>query len=242
MHLPLRGPAAIGIVGLTGVLLAPAVQQGVGGAAIEPERRLAGREDAEVGNATQIQHHQRLAGVIPHGLMKHRHQRRALPACRHIAATEVAGHGNAGQLRQQRAVDELRGVAGAIEQARAVAHGLAVCADDGHGLRRYGSLSAELLHALCIHAHQRIGSQGATMQFIVAGGIERQQFVPQHHWQIDTGKAALAQRQSPARCGADVDQNAIDTIHGGAGHEADAGQGQGSGRRSHARIIRQPLW
>ena len=53
-------------------------------------------------------------------------QRRALPACPHVVGAHVVDDGEAGRLRQPRAVAELHGDRG----LRAVQHGLAMEADD----------------------------------------------------------------------------------------------------------------
>ena len=64
---------------------------------------------------------------VDDGAMKHRHERRALPAGRDVGRAEVVHHRNAEPLRQRRAVADLDG-----ELAlRPVEHGLAVEADHG---------------------------------------------------------------------------------------------------------------
>ena len=54
----LCGPDTIGIVGLSGMALAPGIKQGIGGAAVKTLRTMPGLQNAQVGNAAQIEHGQ----------------------------------------------------------------------------------------------------------------------------------------------------------------------------------------
>ena len=54
----LCGPDTIGIVGLSGMALAPGIKQGIGGAAVKTLRTMPGLQNAQIGNAAQIEHGQ----------------------------------------------------------------------------------------------------------------------------------------------------------------------------------------
>jgi hypothetical protein len=155
---------------------APAVHQRIAGAGIEAQHRAVGTQHAEIGNAADIEHQRCFPGPAEHALVKGRHQRRTLAARRHIAAAQVGDDGDAGQLGQQGGVVELQRIARAIEHLRAVAHGLAMGA---YGCDLPGpdaGCSQQLLHHLCIVAHQCIGGQGGAMQLVLAAsGVEGQQ-------------------------------------------------------------------
>ncbi len=57
---------------------------------------MAGDQQRKIGDAANIEHHTALDRIHQQRLMKRGHQRRTLPAQRHIAAAEVADHGDAG--------------------------------------------------------------------------------------------------------------------------------------------------
>ena len=241
----LCGPGAIGIVGLAGVALAPGVEQGIGGAAVKTLRTMPGLQNAQVGNAAQIEHGQLGMGcggcsgwgdccracvgscvvrLFPQRLVKHRHQRRALPACGDVAAAKVAGNGDARQLCQQSAMHQLQGVARAVKLARAVAHGLPVRAHYGHLLRGDMRLRTQSLHALGVQAHQGVGGQRRAVQLVVSRLVQRQQFCLQRRRHGRVGKSPLAQTPAVGRCRGrrDVEQHAVHPVHRGARHQADA--------------------
>ncbi|MNV44472.1 hypothetical protein D3C71_1362350 [compost metagenome] len=101
------------------------------------------------------------------------HQRRALAAGRHVAAAEVGHHRNAGPLCQQGRVAQLQRVPGAIKLLRTVAHGLPVGTNRSDRVRWQRALLEQGVNNVGVGARQCIASQGRTMQFVVAGGIER---------------------------------------------------------------------
>ena len=233
----LCGPVAIGIVRVAGVALAPGIKQGIGGAAVKTLRTAPGLQNAQVGNAAQIEHGQlgmgsgcggcsrgRAVRLSPQRLVKHRHQRRALPACGDVAAAKVAGNGDARQLCQQSAMHQLQGVARAVKLARAVAHGLPVRAHYGHLLRGDMRLRTQSLHALGVQAHQGVGGQRRAVQLVVSRLVQCQQFCLQRRRHGRVGKSPLVQAPAVGRCRGrrDVEQHAIHPVHRGARHQADA--------------------
>ena len=74
-------------------------------------------------------------GAAEERAVERRHQRRALAAGGDVAAAEVGDTSMPRELGQQGRRVQLQGVAGAVELARPMAHGLAVAAD-GRDLRR----------------------------------------------------------------------------------------------------------
>ena len=85
--------------------LAPAIEQGIRGAAIETENRAVAAEQGEVGNAAQVEHGARFPGCCEQGCMQAGRERRTLAAGGDITATQVADHIDPGQLGQQCAVE-----------------------------------------------------------------------------------------------------------------------------------------
>ncbi|KAG1252548.1 hypothetical protein G6F68_011736 [Rhizopus microsporus] len=129
VHRATGGIRAVGIEGAAGVALTPGVHQRVGRAGIEAARRLAGRQQRDVGDAAQIEDGAAMLRAEDRGV-EWRHQRCTLAACGHVAAAEVRHHVDAGQFRQQGRRIELHGIAA----VRPVPDGLAVRADGGHGI------------------------------------------------------------------------------------------------------------
>ena len=237
MHCALRGPGAVGIIRLAGMPDAPVVEQHVCGAAIKTHNGPAWLQQREIGHSTQVEHGQTGCFGAPQRGMKGRHQGRALAACGYVAAAEVTRHGNAGALRQQGAVDQLQGVARAVEHLRPVPNRLPVCADHGNLDWLHGSLRAQRLRYLGIQVHQGVGGERCAVQFVVARCVQRQQFGAQGWWHGSAGERQLPHGRgrvcSLHACGIGHCQQA--TVHGverRAGHEADAQKGRGvSGHR-----------
>ena len=76
--------------------------------------------------------------------------------------------------------------------------------------------SQQLLHHLCIVAHQCIGSQGRAMQLVLAAsGVEGQQLGAQGRLEAAAGML------QHSRCLAEVHENPVDAVQRCAGHQAD---------------------
>ena len=108
-----RCPGPIAVEGLAGVLLAPGIHQRIARAAVEAGDRagMGGGQDAEIGDATDVQCRHRLVGAAKHGLVESGYQRRTLAAGCHIAAAEVADDGDICQFGEKGRVADLNGKA-----------------------------------------------------------------------------------------------------------------------------------
>ncbi|MOA20900.1 hypothetical protein D3C78_1413700 [compost metagenome] len=103
--------------------------------------------------------------------MECRDQRGALPACRHVAATEIGNDVDAGQFGEQRRIADLDGEA----PLRLVAHGLPVAADGANGAGVEVLGAQQLVDALGREANPVLLRAGGAGQFIRTGGAEGQQ-------------------------------------------------------------------
>ena len=85
-------------------------------------------DECDVGDAAEIEHRdrRRLSERASERLMKHRHQRRALPSCRHVSSTKIIDYRHPDLARERSAVADLD------RQLlfRAMQNGLPVIADD----------------------------------------------------------------------------------------------------------------
>jgi hypothetical protein len=128
-----------------------------------------------IGDAADIDDDAVPVGRVKQLTVECRNQWRALTGSRDIAAAEVTHNGNASQLRQQGAIDELYGIAG----VRAVTHGLPMAAD-GRDLRgRQAGLREQGADGRGVGMGKLVGCGGSTMQFITTAIVQRQQGVAQ---------------------------------------------------------------
>jgi len=107
-------------------------------------------------------------------LVEERRERRALAAGRHVAAAEVGHHGDPGQLRQQRRLAKLQGVAGAVEFLRPVPYGLAMGADRPDVGRLSPSLFEQFADDGGVLPHQFVAGQRRPVQLVGAASVQRQ--------------------------------------------------------------------
>ena len=103
----LAGDGAVGVVGHAALARHPLVDQRVAGTAVEGDRIAPLRHIGDVGNAADIDEHDRKPAGISRrqragerGVVG-RHQRRALPAMQHVVGAHVVDDRHAGQRRQQ---------------------------------------------------------------------------------------------------------------------------------------------
>ena len=171
-------PCAIFVKGLSGVLLAPMVQQNVASAAIKTAHML-WREHAEIGDAADIEHSHRATGFGKKVLMERRNQRCALTACGNIAAAKVSHHAHGRQLGKQRRIVDLQAVPSAVMLCGLVANGLSMRTDGSHIASRHISVKQQLAHGLCIYLGQRISCQRGPVQFIRARLVQLQKSLAQ---------------------------------------------------------------
>jgi len=157
------------------VALRPVVEQHVARAGVETQRAAVGAQQAEVGEAAKVEHGHIGVGHGEHRAVKRRHQRRALAAGGHVAAAEVGDHGNAAALGEQRRRPQLHGIA----QIGAVTHRLPMRADRGHVRSAQPAALQQFGHDVGVERGEPLRGNGAAVQFVGAGGVERQQFVAQ---------------------------------------------------------------
>ena len=187
-------------------------------AGVAGDRIVRAIDEGDVGDAAEIEHRDRArpmtAGKRP---VIDRHQRRALPARRHVRGAEVINHRNVDLARQRRAVADLDGQ----PLPRSVQDGLAVKADDVDGaavdpvgveervdggrVQRgdHGSASSDHGRPLPARAQRR-----------------RLHGAPQHATSAsDRNAARSARTAAPLAVG--LDQGDIDAVHRGAAHQPD---------------------
>ncbi len=104
------------------------IEQGVGRSGVAGDRIVLAINKSDVGDATEIEHHDRMRPVerARQRAVEHRNQRRTLPARGNIGRAEIVDHRNAGLARERGPVAELHGQL----FLRPVQHRLAVIADD----------------------------------------------------------------------------------------------------------------
>jgi hypothetical protein len=108
----------------------------IAGAAVETHHRGVAPQHADVGHAADVQHRHCFARSREPCRMEGRYQGCTLSAGGHVAAAQVAHHIDAAEFGQQRAVEQLQRVSGAVELTGAVAHGLAMRAHCPHLIGR----------------------------------------------------------------------------------------------------------
>jgi hypothetical protein len=145
------------------------------------------------------------------------HERCALAAGGHVAAAQVGHHVQAGQFSQQGGIEQLDGVAPAVELPRPMADGLAMGADGEDRPRMGRECGPQRLHDLGIAARQRIAGQRGAVQFVVAGGVERQELAPQCLVEGAGGVGEHVERAIRAELRSDP----VHAVQRGAGHQAD---------------------
>jgi len=121
------GPS-INIAGGTVPLAHEVVDQRIRGPRIAGDRVLVAINKCDVRDAAEIEHRDRMRPLdcTRKRAMEHRHQRRTLPARRHVGCTKIVNHRNTGLARQRGAIAELDGEL----LGRAMQHRLAMIADD----------------------------------------------------------------------------------------------------------------
>jgi len=104
--------------------------------------------------------------------MKRRYQRCALAAGGDVATAKVGDHVDAAQFGQQGRIIGLAGKA----QLGAVPNGLSMYADRADFAGAVTCAAQQLLHAACVMVRERIGAQCFALDFVMAGGLQGQQF------------------------------------------------------------------
>ncbi|MNT53694.1 hypothetical protein D3C72_1907910 [compost metagenome] len=98
-----------------------------------------------------------------------------------------------------------------------MAHGLAVGADGGDGCRGGAGAGQQLRDHVGIHPRQAVAGQGRAVQFVVAGGVERQQLGAQRGGKVGAG---VVDHREVAVVG-EIGDDAVDPVERGARHQAD---------------------
>ena len=234
VHLTAGRPAAQAIERLPGVALAPMVHQGIGRTAVETQRLAIRTQQRQIGDAAQVEHRDGFPRHRKARRVEGRDQWRTLPARGHVAAAQVADHVDAGQLGEQRPVQQLAGVAGAVEFARAVPDRLPVGADGLHFLGVCTRRTEQGLHDVGVAAGDRIGGQRHPVGLVGAGLVQGQEFAARGRVESPVGMRAqdVAGRQS-------LDQHAVDPVKRGPGHQTDEQRHGASPQRAAAPIRRR---
>ena len=79
-------------------MLHPCIHQHIAGAGIEAERRAVGREDADIGNAADVEYGAGFIRISKQCFVKSGDKGRTLAVAGKVAAAEVANRENAGQF------------------------------------------------------------------------------------------------------------------------------------------------
>ena len=129
-------PRAVLVARRAGARAHEIVDQRVGRAGVAGDRIVLAVDEGDVGDAAEIEHRDRMRPVerARQRAMKHRHQRRALPAGRHIGGAEVVDHRNA----------ESRAPARRRRRSGPSACPSAGAARSGRGSRRHRSMSRSI--------------------------------------------------------------------------------------------------
>ena len=260
MTVSLAGPLPVFVVGLPRVLLAPSVEQDVGGPSIKTDQRTrlessgllilfgmlvrihlqARWQAAEVADPAQVQNGHRDLVLGEQGVVKGGHQGGALAKSCNIAGAKIIGHINASELTQQRCIQELKRVAHSVVKTGLVAHSLSVRAqgDDVSGRERAGLQQG--VDGLGIQARNLIGGQGAQVQLIVPRGVQGQELA----FELNrVGHKMLGLR---AKAIGKIDQDRVHTVHRRARHQSNekarwlGGRPHGARARSKTTLNRCP--
>mmetsp|Transcript_49002 Transcript_49002/g.115063 ORF Transcript_49002/g.115063 Transcript_49002/m.115063 type:complete len:255 (+) Transcript_49002:2072-2836(+) len=219
MHPAAGCPGAVGVEGGATMAGDPAVHQAVGRPGVEAAGAPIGEQQAQVGDAAEVEHGHVLARHAENGPVEGRHQRCALAAGRDVAAAQVADNIDASLLGQQRAVQQLGRVA--LDAAGPVAHRLAVGTDGANLAARRGGGFEQLGDQVGIVARHRVGGQCGAVQLVGARGVQREQFIAQCRGERGVDMASDGQPGS-------VEEYAVDTVERRARHEPDE-QARGHG-------------
>ncbi len=136
-----RGPLAVIVIGEFQCLRHQASIRPLPGPVSNPLTDAPGRQQGDIGDTADIDHHAVFAVFAEQGRVKGRNQRRALSAGGDVAAAEIGHRGDAGALGDDAGVAELQGIRD--RALRVVADGLAVAADGADVLRADGDPVAE---------------------------------------------------------------------------------------------------
>jgi len=125
LHLALGCVSAAVIVALLQMSMRPIIEQCVSWPAIKAANGAIGTQYAQIADAAYIAHHPGRSRRTEHRGVKCRHQRRALPACRDVAAAKIGDDVDTAQFCEQRGVVGLA----RVSPLRPMADGLAMHAD-----------------------------------------------------------------------------------------------------------------
>ena len=146
--------------------------------------------------------------------VERRHQRRALPAGRHVAAPEIRDDGDIGAFRDARRIVDLQRPA----LLRPVAHGLAMDAGRHQIVRRHAGRGTCILDRHRVEIRERIGRARGARDLVPARNLQRQQFVAQCR-----GKRHVRRAQRDHECARsrrEFRHHGIDAIEARPGHHA----------------------
>ena len=110
---------------------------------------------------------------IDHAGVERWYQRGPLAAGCNVTAAEVANHVDLRELGQCGAVEQLKGVALAVELAGPVPYGLAVGADRAHFLGRQLTKVQHFRCAVGVDGRKRIAGEGSAVELVRPGRVQR---------------------------------------------------------------------
>jgi hypothetical protein len=181
--------------------------------------RIAAVDKSDVGDAAHIEHSDRMRPleIARQRLMERRHQRRALPAGRHVGGAEIICNGNAETARQRFAVADLNGQ----PLPRPVQYGLAMETDDGH-IRFVDMLGVKKgLHGLGVHPGDEVVGLGqhARARGAVGQCDALRKRLPQQGLLVVRIGPVAARAEMGDALAIGLDQRHIDAVERGPAHQ-----------------------
>ena len=213
-------PCTFGVEPVAGRRVAPVIEEGIRGPAVEADRVTLAVEERQVGDAAEVEHRDRRGWASEHRAVEGRHEWRTLAAGGDVATAEVGDDIDAGQLGEQRWRVQLNGVAETVELARTVPDGLAVATDRGDIRARDRGVPEQSIDQRRVFAHQGIGRERAAMDLVVAAPVQRQQLVSQRGREIALRMTEHVGQDRPV----DVLEGGDDGVHAverSPGHQSD---------------------
>ena len=131
-----------------------------------------------------------------------------------VGAAQVGHDIDAGALGQARGVEQLQ----APVFGRSMTHGLAVGAQGTDAARRQAGLLQQGTDAAGIEIGQCLAGQGGAAQFVVGWVLQGGELLAQG---FRHGQEGVAQGGTDVPFGGEGEHDAVNTIHAGAGHQAD---------------------
>ena len=192
----------------------PQVHQDVTGAGVEAADCSARRQVGDVGDSSDVDDCAMDERICEQRRVECRHQRRALPAGRDVAAPEIRHDGDVSMLGDPRRIVDLQRPA----LLRAVPHRLTMDAGRHQVVRRHAGHRAGVPDRFRIEVGKCIGRTCCPRDFIRARGLQGHQFIAQGRGKGDVGRTQCADRIAGLR--GKRRHHGIDAIQTRSGHHA----------------------